>query len=389
MNVFGSWRIHTPDMSMISGWTCITVLVLAMMLTSASPVVRAYRSSRSFRNAVVPRGRIDAYVIPQNLEAMPTPSIYGRTQRSHKPSRRLRVECENEHYTVKAFRARIVLHVRAQSVETIKTPSSYSVHFKIIKSLKQSSWPIHEMISLSFSNSTGRCDKSRNGRRRKLLGADIRASQEYIIFLNATSNDDFKIVGAPEPLKRRRHREDMLSVLQKVCSPKFRPKPVSISKLEDKSSWNMKKQIKRRKQRLKLVCRSTGLPFPRITWRKNNVTLTNNTHMQITYVKRRSTLKIRNASEQDSGRYECIAWDLNHSYKSRSIDVQVKIRVTTTTSSPLSEIDDKKQCPIEYATKYCLNGGTCFEDLDPLERYCMCPSGYEGDRCQYKDSYVS
>ena len=52
-------------------------------------------------------------------------------------------------------------------------------------------------------------------------------------------------------------------------------------------------------------CPATGLPSPRITWRKDAEEIS--THANTTYVTREGTLQINNVTTKDSGVYTCEA----------------------------------------------------------------------------------
>jgi len=46
------------------------------------------------------------------------------------------------------------------------------------------------------------------------------------------------------------------------------------------------------------------------------------------------------------------------------------------------------ECDPEYAKLYCHNGGTCFKVIYGKSGWilgCVCPTGWYGRRCEYKD----
>lgn len=71
---------------------------------------------------------------------------------------------------------------------------------------------------------------------------------------------------------------------------------------------------------LGLICAATGKPKPRIRWKKNGLTITENKRISIRITGRRSKLRIRNAVFQDGGEYHCVA-------KSRGFRPQISIKV--------------------------------------------------------------
>lgn len=350
----------------------------------------------------MPMGHIEAIVIPNDDDSLPTTSelyaqvpstdsfytlpptktINTRSQRSYSNSRQRTKSQDShlEHFSVKAYKAEIVIHVKAQSIKKKKNCATYLVHFQVLTLLKNSSYPIHPYIHVQFSNSTGNCDREEHGGRKNLVKADIRASREYILFLNAPKVNKFSVVGAPEWIKGKKQEDYVMKILKKVCSPNFKIKPTRISKLEDKSSWRGPKP------RLKLVCRAVGLPFPQISWRRDNKTLSNSTSVRITYVKRKSTLVIRLPTDHDLGKHECVAKGVDGSTAIKSIEVH-RPSSKTTPPTPFSEIVSKKPCDTQYNEHFCLNEGKCFMDLQPFEVYCECPSGFAGKRCDEKTSF--
>ena len=67
-----------------------------------------------------------------------------------------------------------------------------------------------------------------------------------------------------------------------------------------------------------MICAATGKPKPRIRWKKNGLTITENKRISIRITGRRSKLRIRNAVFQDGGEYHCVA-------KSRGFRPQISI----------------------------------------------------------------
>lgn len=187
---------------------------------------RHLRQLRAQTRDTPPTGHIEATVfqndattsklyaqVPSSL----TKTINTRSQRSSSNSRHRSKDCQPEHYSTKAYKSQIVLRVKVQGIER----TNYTVSFKLIESLKNpSSFPIHEYLTLQFSNHTGNsCDKGRRGRKNHLVKADIKASQEYILFLNASSANKCSPSYSPElvPAGPRKQRE-MMRILKKVCN---------------------------------------------------------------------------------------------------------------------------------------------------------------------------
>ncbi|KAL3282440.1 hypothetical protein HHI36_005627, partial [Cryptolaemus montrouzieri] len=151
-------------------------------------------------------------------------------------------------------------------------------------------------------------------------------------------------------------------------------RPPRVMEIEDKSvSGNGG-----RKRRLRLICRSKGLPIPMLSWSRNGTLIHPNQRIRITYKKRSSTLLITEPSKSDQGRYECTASGVSGKPSSSHFDFH-----DFSVHSENSEATDRP-CDPDMALHYCFNGGTCHYVMKMQEMYCVCPDGYTGLRCDSK-----
>ncbi|KAL1436455.1 hypothetical protein MTO96_049686 [Rhipicephalus appendiculatus] len=151
-------------------------------------------------------------------------------------------------------------------------------------------------------------------------------------------------------------------------------------------------------RRLQLRCKLNGNPIPWVQWYFMGKPVTPNSRVHIVTKWRRSRLEIKSARRQDSGLYECRAWNVLRKEPSAvSVSVSVRDRYppppptpeptratasTTTNDSTLWPLKGRP-CPL---ASYCLNGGTCIFYEAVKEPVCQCAEGFIGQRCENKDT---
>nr|XP_037269205.1 protein vein-like isoform X1 [Rhipicephalus microplus]XP_037269206.1 protein vein-like isoform X1 [Rhipicephalus microplus]XP_037269207.1 protein vein-like isoform X1 [Rhipicephalus microplus] len=151
-------------------------------------------------------------------------------------------------------------------------------------------------------------------------------------------------------------------------------------------------------RRLQLRCKLNGNPIPWVQWYFMGKPVTPNSRVHIVTKWRRSRLEIKSARRQDSGLYECRAWNVLRKEPSTvSVSVSVRDRYppppptpeptratasTTTNDSTLWPLKGRP-CPL---ASYCLNGGTCIFYEAVKEPVCQCAEGFIGQRCENKDT---
>ncbi|XP_054919319.1 uncharacterized protein [Dermacentor andersoni] len=151
-------------------------------------------------------------------------------------------------------------------------------------------------------------------------------------------------------------------------------------------------------RRLQLRCKLNGNPVPWVQWYFMGKPVTPNSRVHIVTKWRQSRLEIKSARRQDSGLYECRAWNVLRKEPSTvSVSVSVRDRYppppptpeptratasTTTNDSTLWPLKGRP-CPL---VSYCLNGGTCIFYEAVKEPVCQCAEGFIGQRCENKDT---
>lgn len=126
-------------------------------------------------------------------------------------------------------------------------------------------------------------------------------------------------------------------------------------------------------RKLRLHCRASGKPTPRVTWFKNDIPLNNDKRITIKENRRDSRLQIKNIDVGDSGVYRCVARNLLGNVSSQAIWVNVK----GNTPKPFSKL-----CADQ---SFCLNDGICYEMTQlNKKQFCQCAKSFVGSRCEEK-----
>lgn len=208
------------------------------------------RHSRLFRNQAPlserrPTGRIDTYVIRPPLDRLaiptvhlsqseqfaqipqshiplrPTAAIVTRSQRSSDQNRQKKKQasCQPQDTARKAYLANTVVLARAESKSSTRN-HVYSVSFRILERLKNSSMPVEDHIRLTFSTDSKsmNCAKEELERSHGLVKAKIQPSKEYVLFLNAYEAHNYSVVGMPY---KRRNMKKTMHDIKRVIDPKF------------------------------------------------------------------------------------------------------------------------------------------------------------------------
>ncbi|XP_077540736.1 uncharacterized protein LOC144152985 isoform X2 [Haemaphysalis longicornis] len=141
-------------------------------------------------------------------------------------------------------------------------------------------------------------------------------------------------------------------------------------------------------RRLQLRCKLNGNPIPWVQWYFMGKPVTPNARVHIVTKWRRSRLEIKSARRQDSGLYECRAWNVLRKEPSTvSVSVSVRDRYPPPSPEPTraaaSTTTNGRPCPL---VSYCLNGGTCIFYEAVKEPVCQCAEGFIGQRCENKDT---
>ncbi|XP_041976697.1 protein vein isoform X2 [Aricia agestis] len=139
-----------------------------------------------------------------------------------------------------------------------------------------------------------------------------------------------------------------------------------------------------RGSRVRLECRASARPPPRISWYKDGrpVADIGLRRFRVQSYRRRSVLVIRHARREDTAKYECRAQGAIGPPAIAAANVSVL-------PPPASQPPDTSllgaPCPMPDPASYCLNGGTCLYFELVQEQACKCPEGFNGQRCENKD----
>lgn len=212
------------------------------------------RHSRQFRNQAPlserrPKGRIDTYVIRSPLDRLAIPktsqqlpyqqqqqqppthqtplrqtaaAVVQRSQRSsgqNRQQKKRQVSCQPQDAARKAYLANTVVLARAESKSSTRN-HNYSVSFRILERLKNSSMPVEDHIRLTFSSDSRsmNCAKEELERSHGLVKAKIQPSKEYVLFLNTYEAHNYSVVGMPY---KKRNWKKISQEIRRVVDPKF------------------------------------------------------------------------------------------------------------------------------------------------------------------------
>ncbi|XP_050306846.1 uncharacterized protein LOC126743682 isoform X2 [Anthonomus grandis grandis] len=361
---------------------CVCFLYLAVFICYGFPIdddsTKMTRSNDSLLSSEK-KGHIEATVY-ENIKRISRSSKHNNIKDCHNNQMMV-------HYSAKAYQSDVVLLAKVQGIER----TNLTVSFRVVEPLKvPDSLPIYDSLTLEFSNRVlENCERMRRGGNGGGAGGGrrnlVKGNEEYILFLKVKGNN--KLVPAylpewiPSKSKRKRQRNNMLKMLERVCNPSFQVKSSTIKHLENKSSWGLKKNNSRterkKTKKLKLSCQAGGLPIPTITWRRSGVPLVNSSHVRINYVKRRrSTLVIVAPTQADYGRYECSVTGVDG--RTDTKEVEVRGPAAQHRQTPF-----RRRCDESTKNGFCMEQGICYIDANEVQ-FCECNEGWIGERCQEK-----
>lgn len=191
-----------------------------LAMTDISKKNSVVRSSGELFRLAVPAHRIRHH---RQLKAHPAGGGVHRLQTPPPPSRVLsrrargRRPCHEHDPSWRAYRANTVVIARAESMSSNRK-ENYTVLFKVLERIKNSSFPVDDHVRLKFSSDTKKCEHLDPNRSSShlLVKAKIDKSKEYILFLDAYGAHNYTAVFAPEPCRNK-----TLTLVRKVTSPSF------------------------------------------------------------------------------------------------------------------------------------------------------------------------
>ncbi|XP_055606170.1 protein vein [Uranotaenia lowii] len=276
-----------------------------------------------------------------------------------------------------AFDAPIVFEGKIKSMSSDRR-SNFSVTFELMAvHKKNSSFFLPNIVRLQFTyRNYSECDIYREPyRERGIVREDLEQGKVYFLFVKQIDLGNFSILGQPIR-KTRRTTNGVLEGVSKNYGKE--PKITSLTP-------NM---TRHEGKRVRLVCKVSGQPPPKVTWFKDKRSINRNvTKYAQVHLKKRSELIIHSVTATDAGEYECRAKN-----KKGKISTSTHLRVTMnhttpkpTKSPPDEPYNNPRPCRVPGAEHFCLNGGTCIHFEDLQEWACTCPKGFSGNKCENKD----
>ncbi|XP_041631164.2 protein vein isoform X3 [Drosophila kikkawai] len=251
---------------------------------------------------------------------------------------------------------------------------NFSASMKVVEVYKQQrGLQLPTLVRLQFTvrNNSGECDIYREKLRpRGVLrsGNDLQqaTSIEYVVFAQQTNPGNFTILGQP-----MRASHSVMEAVKTAVSDNYAQNASIISITAVPSNTTIEHG-----RELKIVCRVSGQPPPKVTWFKDDKSINRKRNVyQFKHHKRRSELIVRSFnSSSDAGKYECRA-------KNKASKAIIRRRIMINSSPVPFRPDQDTDVPCPF-TDFCFHGGTCRMIKDMNLFYCRCQGGYVGERCE-------
>ncbi|XP_065359027.1 uncharacterized protein vn isoform X2 [Calliphora vicina] len=292
-------------------------------------------------------------------------------QRMRKHSRRY---CSARDPAQLAFEAPTVFEGKIVSM-TPDRRQNFSATVEVREVFKQQiGYRLQKYLRLQFAyrNNSGECDIYREQLRPRGLvrGDTIEPGRMYMLFVQQIDIGNFTILGQPIRKTKR-----VVEAVRDAVSGNY----AQLASIKSISASN---RTVENGQELRIVCKVTGRPPPKVTWFKDHRSINRNRKLyQFSHYKKRSELIIRSFNTSDAGRYECRAKNkVNRNIERRAIVIK---------AYPVQRFDPNPRgtgnnCP-DDASEFCFNGGTCkfFSEIGSYS--CICPEGFIGERCDRKE----
>uniref|UniRef100_A0A2A4JNB5 Protein vein n=1 Tax=Heliothis virescens TaxID=7102 RepID=A0A2A4JNB5_HELVI len=268
-----------------------------------------------------------------------------------------RLYCDRADVAWRAYRAPAAFEARVQSLARDAATVQVKRVFR-----HQGHWP-HDGAVLRLKLPPDHLDCS--GR----FEVPLKNRRNYIVFAERRGHS---AVALGPPIKRT-------SKLVKRIRAVYKPGYSSPARVEPMQSVRTT-----RGNRVRLECKASARPPPRISWYKDGKPVADIAlrRFRVQNFRRRSVLVIRHARSEDSAAYECRAQGAVGPPAIASANVSVLPPVT---AAPDDSTTLGSPCPMPDPSSYCLNGGTCLFFEIVQEQACKCPEGFNGQRCENKD----
>ncbi|XP_045764371.1 pro-neuregulin-2, membrane-bound isoform isoform X1 [Maniola jurtina] len=266
-----------------------------------------------------------------------------------------RLYCERADVAWRAYRAPAAFEARVQSLA--RDAATVQVR-RVLR--RQGRWP-HEdaVLRLRLPREAQECA----GR----FEVPLQNRKNYIVFAERQGH---AAVALGPPLRRT------AKLLRRIRAV-YRPGYSSPARIEPMQSVRATRGGK-----VKLECRASARPPPRIAWYKDGRPVADIAlrRFRVQNYRRRSVLVIRHARREDSATYECRAQGAVGPPAVAAANISVLPPATMAPDTPTGA-----PCPMPDPESYCLNGGTCLFFEAVQEQACKCLEGFTGQRCEVKD----
>ncbi|XP_068149361.1 protein vein isoform X2 [Drosophila tropicalis] len=299
-------------------------------------------------------------------------------QRKHRGRQRAGRYCSARDPAQLAFVAPTVFQGTFTSMSADRRVN-FSATMKVLHTYKQQTdLQLPQLVRLQFAmpnTSGGECDIYREKLKpRGLLrsGNDLEQASDisYMMFVQQTNPGNFTILGQPI-----RVTQSVMDSVKMAVSENY-AQNASITSITIKTPSNT--TTIDHGQELRIICKVSGQPPPKVTWFKDDKSINRNRHVyQFKHHKRRSELIVRSFnSSSDAGKYECRAKN-----KASKIIDKRRIMINARPVATRPDLDSAKPCN-KVISDYCFHGGTCMLIPSLNELVCICPDNFFGKQCE-------
>ena len=198
---------------------------------------------------------------------------------------------------------------------------------------------------------------------------ELGGKKSYILMLARQGESNiFTPIEPPVQSDRKRDQKHRQHIWEKVCA-----KVEGQSACQTRVSVPISEDIYRGRLHLMECKVESSTKVVSVKWDKDGSTLGSTIHeragISVSNDETSAIIIIQNANHIHNGRYGCTA---------TSADGQ-----TASGYTQLRVVGPEEALRIQCkAQSFCFNKGTCHEDEDGSNRYCVCPRGFEGHRCE-------